>query len=146
MKAIVKTTAVVDKHVSAPQGSRSRKKRARGSFACVITAPAMPKANKARNGAPQQPNASAARSTIDAATQTNLELFRTLAQHARIAIAIRDGLPDEADRLLRLHVLDTGAELARLMSMVSAVEGHNGAAGEALYAEPLPPLQGLLVK
>jgi DNA-binding GntR family transcriptional regulator len=88
-----------------------------------------------------------------AATYRRLDLERpnrlkvSVEEHARIAGAIRDGLPDEADRLLRLHVLSIGAELARLISMVSAVEeGDRGAAGEALYAEPLPPLQSLPVE
>ena len=86
------------------------------------------------------------------ATYHRLDLERpnrlkiSLEEHVRIACAIRDGLSDEADRLLRSHILNIGAELARLISMVSAVEAHNGAAGEALYPEPLPPLDPLLVK
>jgi DNA-binding GntR family transcriptional regulator len=86
------------------------------------------------------------------ATYRRLDLERpnrlksSVEEHASIACAIRDGLPDEADRLLRLHVMNTGAKVARLISMASAVERHNGAAGEALYAEPLPPLQSLPVK
>jgi DNA-binding GntR family transcriptional regulator len=42
--------------------------------------------------------------------------------HERIAYAIRDGLPEEADRLLQLHVLSIGGELRRFISMVSATE------------------------
>jgi DNA-binding GntR family transcriptional regulator len=88
------------------------------------------------------------------ATYRRLDLERpnhlkvSLEEHARIASAIRDGLPDEADRLLQLHVLNIGTELARLISMVSAVEATPvaAAAGEALYAEPLPPIQTLPVK
>ena len=70
-------------------------------------------------------------------------LKNSLEEHSRIACAIRDGLPDEADSLLRTHILNIGAELARLISMVSAVEAIPAAmgAGEALYAEPLPALQ-----
>jgi DNA-binding GntR family transcriptional regulator len=72
----------------------------------------------------------------------------SLEEHARITSAIRDGLADEADRLLRLHVLNIGTELARLISMVSAVEANPvaAAAGEALYPEPLPPILSLPVK
>jgi DNA-binding GntR family transcriptional regulator len=88
-----------------------------------------------------------------AATYRRLDLERpnrlkiSMDDHVRIASAIRDGLPDEADRLLRLHILSIGTELARLISMVSAVEeGNRAAAGEALYAEPLPPIQCLPVK
>jgi DNA-binding GntR family transcriptional regulator len=74
-------------------------------------------------------------------------LKTSLEEHTRIACAIRDGLPDEADRLLRVHVLNTGAEVARLISMVSAMEdGDRVAAGEALYPEPLPPLPILPVQ
>ncbi len=73
-------------------------------------------------------------------------LKNSLEEHARIASAIRDGQPDEADRLLQSHILSIGAELARLISMVTAVEGNRAAAGEALYAEPLPPIQSALVK
>jgi DNA-binding GntR family transcriptional regulator len=87
-----------------------------------------------------------------AATYRRLDLERpnrlktSVEEHTRIACAIRDGLPDEADHLLRLHILGIGAELARLISMVSAVEGNPNAAGEALYAEPLPPIQSVPVK
>jgi DNA-binding GntR family transcriptional regulator len=87
-----------------------------------------------------------------AGTYRRLDLERpsrlktSVEEHTQIACAIRDGLPDEADNLLRLHILSIGAELARLISMVSAVEECSAAAGEALYSEPLPPIQCVPVK
>jgi DNA-binding GntR family transcriptional regulator len=71
---------------------------------------------------------------------------KSLEEHARIAGAIKDGLADEADRLLQLHILNIGAELARLISMVSAVEKNPAAAGEALYAQPLALFESPAVK
>ncbi len=43
----------------------------------------------------------------------------SLEDHERIAFAIGDGFPEEADRLLRLHMLQVGSELRSLVSTVS---------------------------
>jgi DNA-binding GntR family transcriptional regulator len=50
-------------------------------------------------------------------------------EHQLIAGAIREGMPEEADRLLQLHVLNVGAELRQLFAAVSTLERnahHNG--------------------
>jgi DNA-binding GntR family transcriptional regulator len=45
--------------------------------------------------------------------------LKTSAQeHNRIVDAIQEGQPDEADRLLQLHILHLGGELRRLITMV----------------------------
>src|SRR5208283_3463177 len=42
----------------------------------------------------------------------------SLAEHESIALAIAQGLPEESDRLLQLHILNIGADLRRLFAMV----------------------------
>lgn len=48
------------------------------------------------------------------------------AEHARVAQAIQDGRAEEADRLLQLHMLQAGADLRRLISMVAAHDEGRG--------------------
>jgi DNA-binding GntR family transcriptional regulator len=67
-------------------------------------------------------------------------------EHEHIARAIRDGLPEEADRLSQLHILNIGSELRRLISMVSSTEWTRPAAGEAVHFEPMPAFQNAPVK
>ncbi len=43
----------------------------------------------------------------------------SVADHDRIVHAIQEGLPDEADRLLQLHILNLGGELRRMFSVMS---------------------------
>ncbi len=74
------------------------------------------------------------------------QLQRSLQEHMRIARAIRDGQPEEADRLLQLHALNVGSELSRLMALASAGEESAAIAGEAVLAAPLPAVQSPQVK
>ncbi len=54
--------------------------------------------------------------------------------HERIARAIANGLAEEADRLLQLHILNIGADLRRLFAMVSSQEPPRPpAAGQASH-------------
>ena len=46
----------------------------------------------------------------------------SVADHERIARAIAQGFAEEADRLLQVHILNVGADLRRLFSMVSSLE------------------------
>jgi DNA-binding GntR family transcriptional regulator len=46
----------------------------------------------------------------------------SVADHERIARAIAQGSAEEADRLLQVHILNVGADLRRLFSMVSSLE------------------------
>ena len=50
------------------------------------------------------------------------KLTDSVAEHERIAQAISQGLAEEADRLLQLHILNVGADLRRLFAMVSSQE------------------------
>jgi DNA-binding GntR family transcriptional regulator len=43
----------------------------------------------------------------------------SVTDHDRIVHAIQEGLPDEADRLLQLHILNLGGELRRMFSVMS---------------------------
>jgi len=47
-------------------------------------------------------------------------LKSSVEEHERIAHAIRDRLPEEADRLLQLHILNIGAEVRQLVTLVAA--------------------------
>lgn len=59
----------------------------------------------------------------------------SVADHERIAQAIAQGLAEEADRLLQLHILNIGADLRRLFAMVSPHEfAQPPAGGQALHA------------
>ncbi len=51
----------------------------------------------------------------------------SVAGHACIAQAIQEGRADDADRLLQLHILQAGADLRRLIAIVTANEGGFGA-------------------
>ncbi len=55
--------------------------------------------------------------------------------HERIARAIAEGLAEEADRLLQLHILNIGADLRRLFAMVSPHEFPRPPARKALHAD-----------
>lgn len=46
----------------------------------------------------------------------------SVADHDRILAAIQEGLPEEADRLLQLHILNLGGDLRRMFSVVSSSE------------------------
>ncbi len=46
----------------------------------------------------------------------------SVTEHELIVRAIQEGLPDEADRLLQVHILNLGGELRRMFSMVSTTE------------------------
>jgi DNA-binding GntR family transcriptional regulator len=43
----------------------------------------------------------------------------SVAEHDRILHAIQESLPEEADRLLQLHILNLGSELRRMFSVIS---------------------------
>jgi len=43
----------------------------------------------------------------------------SVAEHDRILHAIQEGLPEEADRLLQVHILNLGSELRRMFSVIS---------------------------
>ncbi len=43
----------------------------------------------------------------------------SLSEHEKILRAIQEGLPEEADRLLQVHILNLGGELRRIFAMVS---------------------------
>jgi len=43
-------------------------------------------------------------------------------EHEGIVRAIQEGLPEEADRLLQLHILNLGGDLRRMVSMISTSE------------------------
>ncbi len=69
----------------------------------------------------------------------------SVADHDRILAAIQEGLPEEADRLLQLHILNLGGELRRMFSVVSSSEWtlpsdqHNGrSSGLADLREGVP--------
>jgi DNA-binding GntR family transcriptional regulator len=52
--------------------------------------------------------------------------------HERIALAIEEGRPEDADRLLQVHILNIGADLRQLITMAAANEqpaAGNGAGG-----------------
>jgi len=44
----------------------------------------------------------------------------SVSEHEKILRAIQEGLPEEADRLLQVHILNLGGELRRIFSVVSA--------------------------
>jgi DNA-binding GntR family transcriptional regulator len=50
------------------------------------------------------------------------KLPASVEEHERIARAIGQGLAEEADRLLQLHILNVGADLRRVFAMVSSQE------------------------
>jgi DNA-binding GntR family transcriptional regulator len=62
----------------------------------------------------------------------------SVADHERIAQAIAQGLAEEADRLLQLHILNIGADLRRLFAMVSPHEFARPPAGGQALHEGLP--------
>ena len=62
----------------------------------------------------------------------------SVADHERIAQAIAQGLAEEADRLLQLHILNIGADLRRLFAMVSPQEFARPPAGGQALHEGLP--------
>jgi DNA-binding GntR family transcriptional regulator len=57
--------------------------------------------------------------------------------HERITHAIQEGQPEEADRLLQVHILTIGAELRRLINMVSSNALARPINGDALAFEGL---------
>ena len=46
----------------------------------------------------------------------------SVAEHDQIVHAIKESLPEEADRLLQLHILNLGSELRRMFSVLSTEE------------------------
>ena len=62
----------------------------------------------------------------------------SVVDHERIAQAIAQGLAEEADRLLQLHILNIGADLRRLFAMVSPQEFARPPAGGQALHEGLP--------
>jgi DNA-binding GntR family transcriptional regulator len=46
-------------------------------------------------------------------------LKTSVAEHEKILRAIQEGLPEEADRLLQVHILNLGGELRHMFSLVS---------------------------
>ncbi len=46
----------------------------------------------------------------------------SVAEHDQIVHAIRESLPEEADRLLQLHILNLGGELRRMFSVISETD------------------------
>lgn len=46
----------------------------------------------------------------------------SVAEHDRILHAIQEGLPEETDRLLQLHILNIGSELRRMFSVISTAD------------------------
>lgn len=62
----------------------------------------------------------------------------SVADHERIAQAIAQGLAEEADRLLQLHILNIGADLRLLFAMVSPHEFARPPAGGQALHEGLP--------
>ncbi|WP_127076117.1 GntR family transcriptional regulator [Rhodomicrobium lacus] len=50
-------------------------------------------------------------------------ILPSVMEHDRILRTIRDGLPDETDRLLQVHILNIGGELRRMIALIS--EGEN---------------------
>ncbi len=73
-------------------------------------------------------------------------LNTSIEEHDRIASAIRDGLPEETDRLLQLHILNIGGELRHLISLVSDSERGRSAAAEPVHLETAPALHGMPVE
>jgi DNA-binding GntR family transcriptional regulator len=66
--------------------------------------------------------------------------------HDRILCAIQDGLPEEADRLLQLHILNHGDELRRLISALTLAEPDRAAARVAITRGDLSSPQSLSMK
>lgn len=54
--------------------------------------------------------------------ESGSRLKTSLAEHEKILRAIQEGLPEEADRLLQVHILNLGGELRRIFSVVSTSE------------------------
>lgn len=68
----------------------------------------------------------------------------SVSDHDRILTAIQEGLPEEADRLLQLHILNLGGELRRMFSVVSSsewslpFEQHNGRSASMADLDGIP--------
>jgi DNA-binding GntR family transcriptional regulator len=73
-------------------------------------------------------------------------LSSSVEEHDRIACAIRDGLLEESDRLLQLHILTIGAQLRHLISVVTDSERARPTAGEAIYPGNAPALYNTPMK
>jgi DNA-binding GntR family transcriptional regulator len=58
----------------------------------------------------------------------------SVSDHERIARAIAQGFAEEADRLLQVHILNVGADLRRLFSMVSSHEFERPPAAKRVHA------------
>ncbi len=70
----------------------------------------------------------------------------SVSEHERIVRAIQDSLPDEADRLLQVHILNLGGELRRMFSMVSTSEWPEPSEQRPMRVADLAGLQSMPAK
>jgi DNA-binding GntR family transcriptional regulator len=61
-------------------------------------------------------------------------LKKSVEDHDVIVKAIKDGLEDESGRLLRAHILQSGGEARRIISLFSKYESQNGLAADPVRA------------
>ena len=70
----------------------------------------------------------------------------SVTDHDKIVHAIQEGLPDEADRLLQLHILNLGGELRRMFSVLSTSEWSTSSNQRPIRVRELEGLRNVQAK
>jgi DNA-binding GntR family transcriptional regulator len=90
------------------------------------------------------------RNRVAAYRRLQLEAFSRMrtsaADHEKILRAIQEGLPEEADRLLQVHILNLGGELRRIFSVVSTSQWPSPSEDREIHVADLPNIASIAVK
>lgn len=74
-------------------------------------------------------------------------LKESVVEHDRIIAAIQSGLPEEADRLLQLHILSLGGEIRSLITIMSTTEwDREPSVGQARFSSAPSAMENFTVK
>src|SRR5271157_3519838 len=70
----------------------------------------------------------------------------SVAEHDKIVHAIQESLPEEADRLLQLHILNLGSELRRMFSVLSTEEWPRPPEPRGALVADMPAMESVSAK
>ena len=70
----------------------------------------------------------------------------SVAEHDQIVHAIKESLPEEADRLLQLHILNLGSELRRMFSVLSTEEWPRPPEPRGALVADMPAMESVSAK